>query len=304
MLLVGEPLGRTAEDVPDPVQGVAGPAAVAVDLLLDAAADFIDSPAGESDHMKGVEHCGGVGEFVVDGVLVAPERIQRGDFHPSLERLAALVEPRLVHRARAARHEVQQSRVDASVLVTGQVDHAGEFLRAAPAGADVVPQVLIHAEGGHAREPRLIGGGTGQDRLDAGPHRSPGGAQLAGQPGDAGVLASDLFGRPAAGPGGEHRAGLGDLLVLLGEHPHRTRRLGTRPGALAPPHHGRFGAPKQGVSIRRTVRRPWEPATTPHEGQPITVDGDSTVICNRPGSRSTPMTWRPGRPTNRSQRSQ
>ncbi len=70
-------------------------------------------------------------------------------------------------------------------------------------------------------------------------------------------------------------------------------------------HNSTVGAPKQGVSTRRTVRRlPWEPATTPHEGQPITEGSDSTVTCNPPGSRFTPTTCRPGRPTNRSQRSQ
>ena len=46
VLLVGEPLGRAAQDVPDPVQRVAGTTPMAVDLLLDAAADLIDRPAG------------------------------------------------------------------------------------------------------------------------------------------------------------------------------------------------------------------------------------------------------------------
>jgi hypothetical protein len=118
VLFVGEPLGPAAQDVADPVERVAGAAAVAVDLLLHPATDLVDRPAGQGDHVEGVEHSGGVGEFVVDGVLVAMERIQRGDFHPLLERLAALVEPRLVHRPGPARHQVEQPGVDASVLVT------------------------------------------------------------------------------------------------------------------------------------------------------------------------------------------
>ena len=99
-----------------------------------------------------------------------------------------------------------------------------------------MPQVLIHPEGGNPGEAGLVGGGAGEDRLDAGPHGPPRGGQLPSQSGDAGMLASDLFGRPAARPGGQHRPRVGDPGVLLGEHPYRTGRFGTRPRAFAPTH--------------------------------------------------------------------
>jgi hypothetical protein len=189
--------------------------------------------------MKRVEDRGGVGEFVVDGVLVAAERVQGGDLDVGLERRAALVEPGLGHGPGTARDEVEEPSPDASALVTGQMDHAGEFSGPALAGVDVVPQVLVHAQGRDAGEPGLVSGGPLQDRRDTGPHGPPRRGQLAGQPGDRGMLATYLFHDPAARPGGEQGPRLGDPVVLLGEHPHRTRRLRTRPRPLAPQHHRR-----------------------------------------------------------------
>ena len=189
--------------------------------------------------MESIQDSGGVGEFVVDGVLVAVERVQGGDLDPSLERRAALVEPCLVHGPGAAGYEVEQPGSDASVLVTGQVDHAGEFLRAALAGTHVVPQVFVHPEGGHAGEPGLVVGQRRQDGLDRAPHRLPRHPQLTRQPVDGGVLTADLLEHPPARPGGQQPARAGYLLVLLGEHPGRARRLQAPPRALAPPQPGR-----------------------------------------------------------------
>ena len=80
---------RAAQDVPDPVERVVLAAAVAVDVLLDAAADLVDGLGAELHHMERVEHRDGVVELVVDGVLVAVERVQGGDLDPGAERVAA-----------------------------------------------------------------------------------------------------------------------------------------------------------------------------------------------------------------------
>ena len=127
--------------------------------------------------MEGVEDRDGVLELVIDRVLVALERVQCGDLHAVAEALAALGEPVGVGLARAARDEVEEPGSDASVLVTAQVDHPGQLLRASPAvldglGGDVVPDVLIDAQGvtprtGPGRRPSL------QQRLDRAPHRAP-----------------------------------------------------------------------------------------------------------------------------------
>ncbi|MBC8090912.1 MAG: hypothetical protein H7Y15_03030 [Pseudonocardia sp.] len=72
-----------AEDVPDPVERVVATAAVPRGVLLDAAADVIDDRGGERDDVEGVEHGDGVLQLVVDGVLVAVERVQGAIFIPA-----------------------------------------------------------------------------------------------------------------------------------------------------------------------------------------------------------------------------
>ena len=67
--------------------------------------------------MNGVEDGDGILQLVVDGALVALERVQGGDLHAPLEVRAAFGEPVGVGRTRAARDEVEQPGVDASVLV-------------------------------------------------------------------------------------------------------------------------------------------------------------------------------------------
>src|SRR6188768_2725187 len=123
---------------------------MAGDGLLDAAADLLDGLPAELDHMKGVENGDGVGELVVDGVLVAVERVQCRDLDSSPERVAAGLEPVGVSLAGAARDQVEQPRSNVSVLVTGQIDHPGQRPRATTALIDVMPQLLIHAQAGDA----------------------------------------------------------------------------------------------------------------------------------------------------------
>lgn len=110
---------------------------------LDAAADLVDGVPDQRLDVEGVEDGGGVFELVVDGVLVSVEGIEGGDLHLFLECFAAGVEPGLVHRPRPARDEVEQPRSDVSILVTSQIQHAGQLLGAPVAGADVVQDVLV-----------------------------------------------------------------------------------------------------------------------------------------------------------------
>jgi hypothetical protein len=146
-----------AQDVADPVERVVAVTAVAQGVLLDAAADLVDDVGAELDHMEGVQHRGRVLKLVIDGVLVAVKRVQGRDLDPAREALAASLEPVAVGPPRAAGDQVEQTSPDASVLVTGQVDHAGELLRAPAAvlnrlRADVVPHVFIDAKSGDVVE--------------------------------------------------------------------------------------------------------------------------------------------------------
>ena len=127
------------QDVADAVQRVTGAAAVAMNVLLHAAPDLIHSCGSEFDYVERVEHGGGVFKVVIDRVLVPVKRVQRRDLHPGPERWGACSEPPAVGLPRAARDQVQQSGVDVSLLVTGQVDHPGQRFGAAGLLRYVVP---------------------------------------------------------------------------------------------------------------------------------------------------------------------
>ena len=107
-LPVGEAFLTGAEQVPDPVERVGLAAPVAVDLLLEPAAALVDGGGGEFDDVERVEDRDRVGELVVDGVLVAVERVERGFLHTVTELLSAGVEPVAVGLPGPARDQVQQ----------------------------------------------------------------------------------------------------------------------------------------------------------------------------------------------------
>jgi hypothetical protein len=71
LLAFGEVLGPGAQDVADAVERDALAASMAVDVLLDTAADLVEGRGAQLHDMERVEHCDGVLEVLVDGVLVA-----------------------------------------------------------------------------------------------------------------------------------------------------------------------------------------------------------------------------------------
>jgi hypothetical protein len=258
-LPLGELLLATAQDHADAVERVVLASAVAVDLLLHPAPDLVDCLGAELDDVEGVEHGDRVLELVVDGVLVAVERVQGGDLDAVLEVVAAFLEPVAVRLPRPAGHQVQQPRPWLAVLIRREVDHPGQLLRAAAAVLDrelghVVPHVLIHTKSLHAVEPGLVIGHRLQQRLDRGPHRVPRRPQLPRDPGDGGVLAADLVDRPPACPHGQQGPQPSHLLVLLGEHLCRTRWFLAAPGRLR--QINRPGRSKHGASTSVTSLRP------------------------------------------------
>ncbi|MEI2810954.1 MAG: hypothetical protein V9F00_12405 [Nocardioides sp.] len=193
-------------------------------------------------------------KLVIDGVLVPAERIEGGDLHPVAEHLAALGEPRLVRLPGASGDQVQQASLGAAVRISGQVDHPGQLLGAAPAvldrlGRHVVPHVLVDPEDGHPVEAGRVLVHRLQQRLDRLPHRAPPGAELAADPVHRGVLAADLLDRPPARSRRQRRARRGDALVLLHERRHRAPRFGADPPPLTPddPHRS---AHRRGVDQR------------------------------------------------------
>jgi hypothetical protein len=109
-LTVGEILFASVQGGPDPVEGVALAATVAVDVGLDPSSHVVHCFGPELDdwgHLplageERVQDSDGVLELVIDGVLVSVEGVQRGDLDPGGERGAAGFQPVFVSLARAA----------------------------------------------------------------------------------------------------------------------------------------------------------------------------------------------------------
>ncbi len=143
--------------------------------------------------------------------------------------------------------------MQASLLVTGQVDHPGQLLRPALAGVAVVPDVLIDPKRGHPGEPCRVGGEALQLRLDRPPQRRPPDPEPTGEPGDRGVLATQLPDRPGHGPTGQHATSGDQIRDLLGERASPARRLQAAPASLPPgdlhPH----------VGVRHVAQHPHPP---------------------------------------------
>jgi len=100
-LTVGEVLLASSQGVPDPVEGVALAATVAVDVGLDPSSHIVHCFGPELDdwgHLplageERVQDSDGVLKLIVDGVLVTVERVQRGDLDPGGEVRAAGLPP-------------------------------------------------------------------------------------------------------------------------------------------------------------------------------------------------------------------
>ena len=116
-------------------------------VLLVSAAYLVDDLRAELDDVERVQDGGGVGELGVDRGLVATERVQGSDLDPRAEVDAAVEQPVGAGLLRATGHQVQEPGVHASGLVTGQVDHPGQLLRAALTHVTVVPDVRIAPPG-------------------------------------------------------------------------------------------------------------------------------------------------------------
>ncbi len=238
VLLVGEVLDPGAQDRADPVQRVAGAAAVPEGVLLDAAPHVVHTRGGELDDVERVDHGDGVGQVLADRVLVPVKGVQRRDLHARTESRAAPGEPVAVHRPGPARDEVEEAGVHDAVLVAGQVDHPGQHLRTPHPLVHVVPHMLVDTEHGHPVEPGRVRVEGGQARLDGSPHGVPVNAELARQAGDRGVLAPHLRHRPLDGPGAQQRARPRNGVVLLTESACPAGWFGAEVPALDPhqPH--------------------------------------------------------------------
>lgn len=75
--------------------------------------------------MERIQHAGGVLEPVIDGVLVALERVKGGNLDSAPECCSPLVEPVTIDRPGPTRNEIEQP--GGGMRTTCQVDHPGEL---------------------------------------------------------------------------------------------------------------------------------------------------------------------------------
>lgn len=124
------------------------------------------------DVVERVEHGDRVGQLVTDRVGVAAKRIERGVLDPGGELAGLLLEPVGVRGPGPARDDVQQPRVQCSVLVAGQVHHAGHGAILVP-DPGRTPDVLIHPQRPHAAEAARVGDPPARLGLDGVPAGMP-----------------------------------------------------------------------------------------------------------------------------------
>src|SRR5215207_9805466 len=138
-------------------------------VLLDAAAHLVDNLAAQPDHMKRIQHSDGVGQSVVDRVGIPAEGVERSSLNAVDELVGLVAEPAFVDASGAADDGVQQSGVQASGLVTREINHDGD----GPIDPDPrrPPDVLINSKGVNAVQPGWVAGpglGLHLDRIPTG----------------------------------------------------------------------------------------------------------------------------------------
>jgi len=121
--------------------------------------------------------------------------------------------------------------VQASRLVTGQIDHDGD----GPIDSDPrrSPDVLIDTECLHVLQPGRVGDAGFGFNLDGVPGRVPVHPEMAGQRRDGGVVIAERIDRPAHRPDGERRPRRRQIMGLA-ERSGRTGRFSAAPDPHQP----------------------------------------------------------------------
>ena len=195
-LVVGEQPGTGVQHAPGRVERIAGAAAVAVEVLLDAASAVVERVAGETDDVERVHHRDGVGELLGGGGLEPGEPVHRDDLDHVAPRLRAVGEPGLEHLLGTALDHVQQPGRAGAVADRGEVDdHRHELV----AAAGVAPHVLVHTDRGDTVEAGRV---VDQHPSALGEHGVVGGVprhpEPLGDTSDGQVLDDDALPTPSA----------------------------------------------------------------------------------------------------------
>ena len=277
--------------------------------MLDPAADLVDGLGAELDDMERVEHGGRVFELVVDGVLVAVERVQGRDLDTVLETFATLVEPVTVGLPRPAGDQVEQPRSwFAGLGIRSQIDHPGQLLGATAAVfdgelADVVPHVLVHAgrlTPANRVSSSAISCNSGSIEVHTVFQVVPSCRAIPEMLACSRRiwLTAHQHARVVNNARGAATSGSCSVNTLVGHDGSSQRQVRLR--------HQLHGPVEARCVHQRDVTTAVTATTTPQVKQPIGSRGDSTRTVSRPTSPSysTAITWSPARPTSRSQRPQ
>jgi hypothetical protein len=138
-------------------------------VLLHSPSDLVNDLGAEPDHVKGVKDGDRVGQPVMNGVRISPKRIKRSLLHAVDEPVRLGFQPGLVDAAGTAHNRIQQPGVQASGLVTGQIDHDRD--RSVDPDPRRPPNVLIDSQRLDVLQPGGVAGtgpGFDLDRIAAG----------------------------------------------------------------------------------------------------------------------------------------
>jgi hypothetical protein len=235
LLLLGEVFDAVAESSADLIERVVFVATAAQRVLLHATADLIDYLGAQPDHVKRRRvprsrregrrvsrwHVRGTGPM---------RRVQRRRGSP---RVGLAATP--CRRSRSGPRQRPRSGVEASSLVTGQIDDDGD----GPVDPDPrrPPNVLIYPGCLYHGEPGRVSGTGLRLHLDRVAGRMPIHAKVSGQRRHSGVVVAERSGCPCHRPGRQHHPRRRQL-VGLAEGLGRTRRFSAAPHPHQPAEHG------------------------------------------------------------------
>ena len=206
------------------------PAAVADDLVLDAAAALVELGVGQFHEVERVGHECGVAQAVFEGLAVGAGEVEHAVADGGQPVVGAGVEPGAGPGGALAGDEVEELGAGAGGC---DVDDRSRPVLGAPA-ALAAEQRLVQAQGADlADAARVV-----DQRGAVGDHgvvdRVPIAAQLPGHLGDRSPKSADLLGDPPAGPVRHGASRRGDPRVLPRERPGRAVLVGAEPAVLVP----------------------------------------------------------------------
>lgn len=136
------------------------------------------SSSSQLHDVKNVEDCSGVFELVISSGLVPGKGVQRRDFDPAPELVTTGTHSPAYAATGTAGDQIQQPGLHRDRVLSGEVHHPGQGLRAPSGRVHMMPNVIIDPEILHPSEASLVSGSLSQQRTDGLPSGVPINAEL------------------------------------------------------------------------------------------------------------------------------